>query len=282
MTPSIFRMGILSAALLVLLCALPIPGSCQSSDPHVIESQTAPFLRSGIDYGGPIYVPSLTNLSATPTSDVPPGVLIEVPRSQVPPQKGWTTPPATTIQIGAPTATLQIPQSQPTTLLEKLFRFILPQKADAQAVGAGTGFSGRTPATGIVPADAAGAVGPNNVVSALNGEYWFLSRTGSGQGETGNSFWCTNSNFLVNGCPGTLANPGTSHLLNFDGKIFYDAQAGRWVVTSSWGNGDPVELRHSHAIRLPGHFKDLRSYRRLGPLLVSGMWQLHQQHRLCR
>ena len=111
MAPSVSRMGILSAALLVLLCAFSIPGSCQSADPHVIGPQTAPFLRPGIDYGGPIHVPSLTNLSATPTSDVPPGVLIEVPRNQVPPQKGWTTPPATTIQIGAPTATFQIPQS---------------------------------------------------------------------------------------------------------------------------------------------------------------------------
>jgi hypothetical protein len=86
-----------------------------------------------------------------------------------------------------------------------------------------TGFDGGT--GGLAPADIGGAVGPRDVVSALNGEYSFYTKTGTlEKSVTGGTFWCGGS---LPGCPNTDVDP----------RIAYDFGSQRWITSALAGGG---------------------------------------------
>jgi hypothetical protein len=78
---------------------------------------------------------------------------------------------------------------------------------------------------GYSPTDIGGAVGSRDVVSALNGFYYFYTKSGILlKSITGTAFWCSG---VLAGCPGN----------NLDPRMVYDFAAERWVSSALAGGG---------------------------------------------
>lgn len=119
--------------------------------------------------------------------------------------------------------------THPLATLTKLARRLGPAEANAQTVSAQ--FNGGL-ASGLTPADAAGATNGSFVLSALNNAYYIYGTGGTLlKSRDGNGFWC-NGPQVVNGCPSTGLNGTTQPLETFDTQIVWDSVNARWVTSA--------------------------------------------------
>jgi hypothetical protein len=112
-------------------------------------------------------------------------------------------------------------QPSPSSLAPPFLEPLRPESAKMKNLL--KGFDGGT--GGLAPADIGGAVGPRDVVSALNGAYYFYTKGGTlEESVSGEAFWCSGS---LSGCPNTDVDP----------RIVYDFASRRWITSALAGGG---------------------------------------------
>ena len=145
----------------------------------------------------------------------PPGAGVPAPGRPL----GWVTAPQ---NVTSQTLVTLEPNSTQSSLLTPPFPQLLgPASANLEILL--TGFDGGTGQ--LAPADIGGAVGQQDVVSALNGAYYFYTKEGTlEKSVSGQAFWCNGS---LPGCPNTDVDP----------RIVYDFASRRWITSALAGGG---------------------------------------------
>ena len=164
--------------------------------------------------GEPPEVVIVRSLPETPLG-IPPAAAVPAPGRPL----GWITAPqnvtSQTLVTVEPSSTQPSPLTPPFPQLSGL--------ASANREILLTGFDGGTGV--LAPADIGGAVGRRDVVSALNGAYYFYTKEGTlEKSVSGEAFWCTGS---LSGCPNTDVDP----------RIVYDFASRRWITSALAGGG---------------------------------------------
>jgi hypothetical protein len=146
----------------------------------------------------------------------PPAAVVPAPGRPL----GWVTAPQNV--TSQTLATIERSSTQSSPLTPPFPQLFGPASENLEILL--TGFDGGTGQ--LAPADIGGAVGPRDVVSTLNGAYYFYTKEGNlEKSVSGPDFWCTES---LPGCPNTDVDP----------RIVYDFASRRWITSALVGGGN--------------------------------------------